>query len=65
MQLTAFHTAVPATSPRAETLAVRPEVRQAMRALGEMPPYAREREIERGRYRNFSVEEKDLLRALR
>jgi hypothetical protein len=36
-----------------------------MRALGEMPPYAREREIERGRYRNFSAEEKDLLRALR
>jgi hypothetical protein len=70
MQLTAFHTAVPATSPtssgpRAETLAVRPEVRQAMRALGEMPPYAREREIEHGRYRNFSAQEKDLLRALR
>jgi hypothetical protein len=39
-------------------------VLNAMRALREMPPFAREREIERGRYSNFSAEERELLRNL-
>ena len=43
---------------------LRPEVQSAMRALREMPPFAREREIETGRYSHFSPEERDLLRSL-
>lgn len=43
---------------------VRPEVQSAMRALREMPPFAREREIETGRYSQFSVQEKKLLRSV-
>jgi hypothetical protein len=35
-----------------------------MRALREMPPFAREREIDRGRYSHFSPEERNLLRNL-
>jgi len=42
----------------------RREVLNAMRALREMPPFAREREIDRGRYSHFSPEERDLLRHL-
>ena len=56
-----------ATSRRAQSLALeplRPEVERAIRALREMPPYARQREIDHGRYRNFSAEEKELLRSL-
>src|SRR5882724_373687 len=43
---------------------VRPrrEVLNAMRALHEMPPFVREREIERGRYSHFSPEEREMLR---
>lgn len=41
---------------------LRPELQRAMRALREMPPFAREREIETGRYRHFSYEERELLR---
>jgi hypothetical protein len=33
-----------------------------MRSLREMPPFAREREIETGRYSQFSPQEKKLLR---
>jgi hypothetical protein len=33
-----------------------------MRALHEMPPFAREREIDYGRYSHFSPEERELLR---
>jgi len=40
----------------------RREVLNAMRALREMPPFAREREIEHGRYSHFSPEERELLR---
>jgi len=40
----------------------RREVLNAMRVLREMPPFAREREIERGRYSHFSAEERELLR---
>jgi hypothetical protein len=43
---------------------VRPEVQNAMRALREMPPFAREREIETGRYRQFSPEDRELLRTV-
>jgi len=43
--------------------AVTPEVQNAMRALREMPPFAREREIETGRYSHFSPQEKQLLRS--
>jgi hypothetical protein len=43
---------------------VRHEVQSAMRALREMPPFAREREIETGRYSHFSPEERELLRSI-
>jgi hypothetical protein len=39
-----------------------PRVENAMRSLREMPPFAREREIETGRYSQFSPQEKKLLR---
>jgi hypothetical protein len=41
--------------------AVRPEVQRARQRLREMPPFAREREIEK-RYSQFSAKEKELLR---
>jgi hypothetical protein len=41
---------------------LRPEVQKALQRLREMPPFAREREIETGRYRQFSSEEKQILR---
>jgi hypothetical protein len=40
----------------------RREVLKAMRALREMPPFAREREIDYGRYSHFSPRERELLR---
>jgi hypothetical protein len=40
---------------------VRPEVQRARQRLQQMPPFAREREIE-GRYSQFSPEEKEMLR---
>ena len=51
-------------SPAVEsaTAAPRREVLNAMRALHEMPPFAREREIDYGRYSHFSPEEKEFLR---
>ena len=51
-------------SPAAEpaTAAPRREVLNAMRTLHEMPPFAREREIEHGRYSHFSPEEREMLR---
>ncbi len=42
---------------------LRPEMQKALQRLQEMPPFAREREIETGRYRTFSPEEKQILRA--
>jgi hypothetical protein len=42
--------------------APRPEVLKAMRTLREMPPFAREREIDFGRYSNFSFKERELLK---
>ena len=41
---------------------LRPEVQKAMRALREMPPFARERAIETGRYSRLSPEEREALR---
>jgi hypothetical protein len=46
----------------AQTDALRPEVQKALQRLREMPPFAREREIETGRYSQFSSEEKQILR---
>jgi hypothetical protein len=50
----------PAVEPA--TAAPRREVLNAMRALHEMPPFAREREIDYGRYSHFSPEEREMLR---
>src|SRR5580704_6773754 len=41
---------------------LRPEMQKALQRLSEMPPFAREREIETGRYSKFSSEEKQILR---
>jgi hypothetical protein len=41
---------------------LRPELYRAMQELREMPPFAREREIETGRYSHFSPKEKELLK---
>jgi|HubBroStandDraft_1064217.scaffolds.fasta_scaffold10850_3 hypothetical protein len=41
---------------------LRPEMQRALQRLREMPPFAREREIETGRYRQFSSEDKQILR---
>jgi len=41
---------------------LRPEMQRALERLHNMPPFAREREIATGRYREFSVEEKQILR---
>lgn len=48
----------------ASSAAPRREVLNAMQALREMPPFAREREIDYGRYSHFSPEERELLRKL-
>jgi len=37
-------------------------MQKALQRLREMPPFAREREIDTGRYRQFSLEEKQILR---
>jgi hypothetical protein len=41
---------------------LRPEMQKALQRLREMPPFAREREIETGRYSQFSPTEKQILR---
>jgi hypothetical protein len=48
-------------TPQADA-ALRPEMEKALQRLRQMPPFAREREIETGRYRQFSSEEKQILR---
>ena len=40
------------------------DVQRAMQALREMPPFAREREIDSGRYSQFSAKDKELLRSV-
>jgi hypothetical protein len=42
--------------------ALRPGLQRALERLRNMPPFAREREIESGRYSRFSAEDKQLLR---
>lgn len=49
------------TTPQSDA-PLRPEMQKALQRLREMPPFAREREIETGRYRQFSPEEKQILR---
>jgi hypothetical protein len=49
------------STPQADA-ALRPEMKKALQRLREMPPFAREREIETGLYRQFSAEEKQILR---
>jgi len=41
---------------------LRPEMQKALQRLREMPPFAREREIQTGRYSQFSSEDKQILR---
>ena len=41
---------------------LRPEMQRALERLHEMPPFAREREIETGRYSQFSPKDKQILR---
>ena len=48
-------------TPQADA-ALRGEIQKALQRLREMPPFAFEREIETGRYRQFSSEEKQILR---
>jgi hypothetical protein len=48
-------------TPRSDA-PLRPEMQKALQRLREMPPFAREREIETGRYRQFSSEDKQILR---
>jgi hypothetical protein len=55
------HFAPERASPQAGA-PLRPEVQQALQRLREMPPFAREREIETGRYSQFSAAEKQVLR---
>jgi hypothetical protein len=45
-------------------VALRPEMQKALQRLREMPPFAREREIETGSYSYFSPQEKELLRSV-
>jgi hypothetical protein len=41
---------------------LRPDMQRALERLHNMPPFAREREIETGRYSQFSAEDKQILR---
>jgi hypothetical protein len=49
---------------RQANAALRPEMQKALQRLREMPPFAREREIETGPYSYFSPQEKELLRSV-
>jgi len=50
-----------ATSPQTDA-PLRPEMQRARERLRNMPPFAREREIETGRYSQFSPQDKQILR---
>jgi hypothetical protein len=41
---------------------LRPEIQRARERLQNMPPFAREREIQTGRYSQFSPQDKQILR---
>ena len=43
-------------------VSLRPEMRRALERMSNMPPFAREREIETGRYSQFSAQDKQILR---
>jgi len=62
----AHYTTVRTTTQRAAVekaaAPLRPEMQKALQRLSEMPPFAREREIETGRYSQFSFAEKQILR---
>jgi hypothetical protein len=51
-----------ASSTTKQLAALRPQARNVMRALLAMPPEARQRQVESGRYSNFSPEEQELFR---
>jgi len=53
---------IPERSTTQSDAPLRPEMQKALQRLREMPPFAREREIETGRYSQFSPEEKQILR---
>jgi hypothetical protein len=50
------------SSPRKRIQRFDRRCNKALQRLREMPPFAREREIEIGRYREFSSQEKQILR---
>jgi len=47
---------------QSNTPPLRPEMQRAVERLHNMPPFAREREIETGRYSRFSPADKQILR---
>jgi hypothetical protein len=47
---------------RGSNAPLRPELQRAQERLRNMPPFAREREINSGRYSRFSTEDKQILR---
>jgi hypothetical protein len=55
---------IPERATRQANAALRPEMQKALQRLREMPPFAREREIETGPYSYFSPQEKELLRSV-
>jgi hypothetical protein len=61
---TATRRVQPATFTAQTNSSLRPQVQHAIQELREMPPFARQREIETGRYSHFSAKERELLRQL-
>jgi len=57
-----YHVAQTASLTKQEEASLSPQLRNALHHLREMPPFAREREIDTGRYSHFSTKDKDLLR---
>jgi hypothetical protein len=55
---------IPERATQQANAALRPEMQKALQRLREMPPFAREREIETGPYSHFSPQEKELLRSV-
>jgi hypothetical protein len=55
---------IPERATQQADASLRPEMQKALQRLCEMPPFAREREIETGRYSYFSPQEKELLRSV-
>jgi hypothetical protein len=55
---------IPERATQQADASLRPEMQKALQRLREMPPFAREREIETGRYSYYSTQEKELLRSV-